>query len=470
MGSPITIICLVVGLILAVVGLVRPLVGMLVFVLIHFVQPGELVPALEPFRIELAYGLLLIASLTYQGVLRSVRSLLSDRIILGATLLLASAVLSVPFAVWVGGALDTLQQLAKLITLVLLLAAIVDSQPRLRALLWCMVAVAVWFAGSSLSAYAHGDVFAVVYDWGTFERAQGLNSIVGGPNELAGLLLALFPMLIAVLRSTKNLFLRIVLLASGVLVLFAIAFTGSRIAMIGLLTIGFFYIVQSRRRVLTCLACVSLAVVVWASLPRIYHDRYLTLENYAEGGELDASNELRLQIWKAGGQIFLHSPIVGVGAGQFRTAYGLLFLRGVHAEWMNPHNLLIQVACELGIIGLIAFSYFMWSIFTGIMFVIRRRSSSSDLNYQTALACLVMYVGTIILSVVGHTLYRPYWYLLAGLVVANQRIVRALRSESEEVDLASEARETRAPRWRPSGEKWHVPGRLGRFQAFRRIR
>ena len=85
MGSPITIICLVVGLILAVVGLVRPFVGMLVFVLIHFVQPGELVPALEPFRIELAYGLLLIASLTYQGVLRSVRSLLSDRIILGAT-------------------------------------------------------------------------------------------------------------------------------------------------------------------------------------------------------------------------------------------------------------------------------------------------------------------------------------------------------------------------------------------------
>jgi hypothetical protein len=35
-----------------------------------------------------------------------------------------------------------------------------------------------------------------------------------------------------------------------------------------------------------------------------------------------------------------------------------------------------------------------------------------------------MLVGIGLISSVSHTLYRPYWYLLAGMVAANQRIAK----------------------------------------------
>jgi O-antigen ligase len=169
------------------------------------------------------------------------------------------------------------------------------------------------------------------------------------------------------------------------------------------------------------------------------------VEHYAQGGELDASNQLRLEIWRGGRQIFLKYPIFGVGAGQFGTAYGLIILVGRHGAWMQPHNLLIQVACELGIVGLIAFGNLLWQIAKGIAAIIRKKKIRGIvLNYEVAIACSAMLFGVIILSTVSHTLYRPYWYILAGLVAANRNILRATlerraksRAATDEVARAS---------------------------------
>jgi len=62
-----------------------------------------------------------------------------------------------------------------------------------------------------------------------------------------------------------------------------------------------------------------------------------------------------------------------------------------------------------------------------------------ELNYQVAVACAVMFVGIMILSSVSHTLYRPYWYLLAGLVAANRNILYA--KLKKRVKLQSQTRE-----------------------------
>jgi O-antigen ligase len=416
------IICLMLGSALLVVGLFRPFLGMLVFLVIHFVQPGELVPALAPLRIELVYGTLLTGGLIYRRLTIPGPSLLSDKILLSAVLLIGAGLLSVPFSVWRGGAANTVIDMVKLVTLLFLLTLMVDSGARLRMTLWCMAAMAAWFAGSSLSAYAQGQFYAL----GKLDRAEGVNSIAGGPNELAGLLLALLPLLIALLRSTHNVFARILLLTCGVLSLVAISLTGARIVVIALIAMAVFYTLQSKHKFSTLLGCVLIACLIWHWLPIEYKQRYLTVEQYAQGGELDASNQLRLDIWKGGRQIFLKYPILGVGAGQFSTAYGLIILAGRHAGWMNPHNLLIQVACELGIVGLIVFGNFLWQIIKGMADVIRKkRIRGIELNYQVAIACAAMFVGVIILSIVSHTLYRPYWYVLGGLVAANRNILSA---------------------------------------------
>jgi O-antigen ligase len=88
--------------------------------------------------------------------------------------------------------------------------------------------------------------------------------------------------------------------------------------------------------------------------------------------------------------------------------------------WMNPHNLFLQVACELGLVGLIVFSYFVFQIIKQILNLPRRDISPLlELNYQVASACGAMLIALIAVSFVSHTLYRPYWYFLGGLAAAN---------------------------------------------------
>lgn len=433
--TPILAICLMLGSLLLLAGLFRPFLGMLVFLVIHFIQPGELIPALAPLRIELIYGALLVGVLIYRRVTTPGPALFSDKILWSAVLLIGAGLLSVPFSVWRGGAANTVIDMVKLVTLLFLLTLMVDSQAHLRQTLWCLAAMAAWFAASSLSAYAQGQFYAL----GKLHRAEGVNSLAGDPNELAGLLLALFPLLIALLRSTRNVFARILLLTCGALSLAAISLTGARIVAISLIALAIFYSIQSKHKISTFVGCVVIACLIWHWLPVEYRHRYLTVEQYAQGGELDASNQLRLEIWRGGRQLFLKYPIFGVGAGQFPTAYGLIILAGRHAGWMNPHNLLIQVACELGIVGLIVFGNFLWQIVKGMAVVIRKkRIRGIELNYQVAVACSAMFVGVVILSIVSHTLYRPYWYILGGLVAANRNILIARLRRRAKVRAAAE--------------------------------
>jgi len=153
---------------------------------------------------------------------------------------------------------------------------------------------------------------------------------------------------------------------------------------------------------------------------------------------------LRLHIWKIGLRMFLEHPILGVGIGQFKTAYGTIYATRLHQPWASPHNLALEVGCEMGILGLISFGYFVVQIFKGVSSIPRVEDQSSlGLSYQMSVACGAMLLGLVIMSAVSHTLLRPYWYLLGGLVAANWRVAQtALRSsttvevkESEEKQL-----------------------------------
>ena len=135
--------------------------------------------------------------------------------------------------------------------------------------------------------------------------------------------------------------------------------------------------------------------------------------------------------------MFLDHPVLGVGAGQFRTAYGLVYSGRAHGPWAQPHNLFLQVACELGIVGLLAFGYFLLQLVKANRSVLQLKGNPScKLNYEVAVACGALMAGVLVMSVFGHTLYRPYWYLLGGLVGANRFLVDAAAQRSP--DSASE--------------------------------
>jgi putative inorganic carbon (hco3(-)) transporter len=436
MGNITIIVVAFLGGALAVVGLFRPFLGLLVLMTLHFVQPGEMVPALAPLRIELIYGILMVI-IVFSRKAADVKAILMTDPIVRATLLLeAVAMITIPFAIWPGGAFTAVTELIKMIMLQLLMTFFIDSQDRLRYILWLLVGFLMWFAGSSFSGYLQGQYYLV----NGVQRAQGVNSMVGGPNELAGLLLALLPFLVALMNCSKNFFVKLLLVGCGGLTLFVLLLTGARISMIALIAMSVFYILRSKRKVLSLVVGVVLGCTLWFSLPAQYRQRYLTVKQYAEGGQLDDSNKLRLAIWNAGWRMFLDHPILGVGAGQFPTAYGTVYSGKSHVAWMQPHNLFLQVTCELGLVGLFIFGYFVKQVGKAIREVLRfKKSQGFQTNYQFALACTLMMIGVGLISTVSHTLYRPHWYLLAGMVAANRRIADSLvHSEKTSLEPAAD--------------------------------
>jgi putative inorganic carbon (hco3(-)) transporter len=405
-----------VGAVLAFRGLSKPFLGLIVLMSLHFIQPGEMIPALAPLRIELVYGILMLVIVLRKRSSEIKEILRTDKIVRATILLEGVIVLTVPLALWRSGAFAMALEVSKMVMLQLLMTVLIDSKDRLRTVFWFLVVLMMWFSGSTLSAYMNGEFYVV----NGVERAQGLNSMVGDPNALAGFLVSLLPFSIALIAVTRKFFGKALLLACAGLSLVMLLFTGARISLLALIAMLLLYIIRSKHKIQVLALCVTLAIVAWSLLPAQYRARYLTIKQYAEGGELDASNELRLQIWDVGWHMIQKYPVLGVGAGQFSTAYGMFFAKGRHIAWMQPHNLWLQVTCELGIVGLLVFCNLLFQIARGIKKTLDHVGDPEfALNYHFAEACLFMFVGVGVLSFVSHVLYRPYWYMLAGLVSAD---------------------------------------------------
>jgi len=412
---------------LAVVGLYSPFWGLIVFVIIHYIQPAELVPSLAPLRPELVYGVLLLGSVVLHSNATPARKP-SNNILGGAVFLVVVAACSVPFSVWKGDALSHTIILVKLVTLLFLLGRVIDTSDRLRRMLWVIIALLGWFSATSLISYLQGGFIVRM----GIERSVGITSIGGDPNALAGLIASLLPFGIAGLRCSRGFLARLAIFSMLGVALAAVVVTGSRAGMVGLLALTAYYIIHARHRIALLVCSLILAAAVWSAMPAQYQQRYLTTVEYAEGNQLDASNQLRIQIWKAGWKMFLDYPVLGVGAGQFPTAYGSLKYSGVaHGPWMQPHSLFIQVASELGLVGLIAFGYFVIQIVTSNRALLRLpQENMSEGNREVAIACEGMLVVALAVSCFGHTFYSQYWYLAGGLIAANRKLMET-RFESE---------------------------------------
>jgi len=429
------------------VGIFKPFLGLLMLTLIHFVQPGEMVPVLDTMRLELTYGVLILAGFAFRTFSQKHPPLLSDPILRSLSLFMCVALLTIPGSFWVGGAVNAWLGLLKIAVFVFLMKSLIEKPGQLQAMLWLLVLIMAWFAVSGLWGFTHGQAHELHYSLGQLERAQGVNSIAGGPNELAGLLVALLPYLIALFQVVKNFFLRVVMLATGVVSLTMITMSGSRSGFISLFIVGLFYVIRSRHKAVSLLVVVTVAIATWNLMPTEYQQRYLSVETYAQGGQLDASNEFRLAIWNAGARMFLDHPLLGVGLGQFSTAYGKKYSGVQHGAWANPHNLLLQVACETGLIGLFFYGNFLWQIFKANGFLRKFGSSKTDIVRAVATACSATLLGVVALSCVSHTMGRPYWYVVAGLVAANTTVAARIRQQSgvETEPLAPEGRLATAP-------------------------
>src|SRR5205085_8115702 len=90
------------------------------------------------------------------------------------------------------------------------------------------------------------------------------------------------------------------------------------------------------------------------------------------------SREARTLVAEDGINAFFEQPFTGVGAGQFKN-YNPPERK---AKWLETHNVLIQVASETGVIGLLAFLFLIGRAFTAAFRTRRTVGDKAWLSYM----------------------------------------------------------------------------------------
>lgn len=135
----------------------------------------------------------------------------------------------------------------------------------------------------------------------------------------------------------------------------------------------------------------------------------------------------RKELWLQGLRIFKSKPILGVGVANYQS--GLIHYAGKDAKMLPAHNQYIQIAAEMGIIGL---AVYLSILFFGIKYsyLIFTKSSDIELKYL-GLGFLGMWIWYCIQSVFsGHLFgdkYSMMFWLMVGLNAALFRIHKMVK-------------------------------------------
>jgi O-antigen ligase len=201
----------------------------------------------------------------------------------------------------------------------------------------------------------------------------------------------------------------------------------SREAMLACGVILVITIVYSRRRVLGLAVGAAIVGLVPILVPTI--GQRIT-DAFATGGAG------RTSIWQVGLSAFHDHPIIGWGAGSGIEAYDRNFLKvfqTYNTGWGRPpHNTLLQIAIELGIIGVVLFliAYFAtFRQFKGI----RRGNSLYDLRTAFLAALIGLGVCSMFIDL---SAYKYFWILIA--TIAQMRTVALSRRTSAQPEFVYE--------------------------------
>jgi O-antigen ligase len=316
--------------------------GMVLFLLYAWVcvgRPQEIVPALIVLRLGLLTGgLALLAWLRAPGWL-SDKVPVEVPVVRDVMILVGVAMITVPISVWPTHSLLFLFNVfLKTVLLFLLVIYWCRSVQDVRRLLWvyCIASVAVVIPGV-LSGHAG-------------QERYSLESLSYDPNDIALLQVMALP-LIVYLYSTSGRRLKLLLVGMALLCLYGVILTQSRGGFLALVVAGTLILSRSSMSRSAKLSIVAVGVVVFGVLAgTAWKDRIRTM--WDPQSEYDQTAGGRTDIWKSSIVLLATHPW-GVGIDNFVTAEGLS--HGGVGKWSASHNSFLEVAVELGIVGLVIF-------------------------------------------------------------------------------------------------------------------
>lgn len=317
-------------------------IGLMAFTALLFFRPQDQIPALNPLHLaELAA----LGALAAMVAGRLGRGLTISRVtpelcgVVGmGMIILATA----PFSIWPGGAVSTFTEIySKIILIFILIVNTLTSRKRVEQFIWLMVIASGYIAFRAVLDSARG--INLVENG----RVQGsVGGMFKNPNDLALNMVAVMPLAASLALRAASVVARAGAGLCALLMAGAIVASQSRSGTIGLVVMTMMmgiYLVR-RKPAVACAAVLALFLAL-PLIPGSYWHRLssITDETQDETGSREARRTLLRESFTA----FLQHPLTGVGAGQFKNYDP----EGREQPWRESHNVLLQVAAELGLLG-----------------------------------------------------------------------------------------------------------------------
>ncbi len=321
-----------------------------------------------------------------------------------------------------------------------LILAWVNSRERLHKVLSALLLSTVFtalFAVYQVAIGGFGSLWFALYPPGDRDPSWGgrAASLLPGANSLAGYLGLILPFALACYVVGEGRWKKLGkwTLGLGSIALFTTQSLGGIFGLVAVLALGVFSFVRTARRRLALLGCLCISTCL------LYLFRHIVNPVHTNGFvEFDTAT--RIWVWAIAWNLFAHSPVLGIGWGNFTAVYDLGDVYFV-PDKDAAHNLYLQLLAETGLAGFLAFFYLAVQSWRQAQRQWRRSEDFID-------RALAFGVKGALLSILVHGLVdfmfqntpqygTLFWTMLALLVVSSRESAAAqhLRLQPEQPGL-----------------------------------
>jgi putative inorganic carbon (hco3(-)) transporter len=385
---------------------------------IYYLQIGSRIPVLGTIRLEFIVGTIIL----YAICSKKASLLLKNNKYRNAAIFFFAALCASfcgAFATHTASsAIVMFIDILKVSAMYIMIVGAVDTEKKLIKFLWLYMLLLVWIYLEPLVLYKMGNMAL------SRGHLRGVTGLFAHYNSLGLIIVLALIFIVELLKFHKKIILRGILVFFLICALMALVLTSSRTAYLGLMAVGIFMVLCSRKKIRNLIIAVVVAVIVFSLSPSEYQERFLSMGKMGDvltGQEVtDDTIGNRWQIVKDAWAIFLDYPIFGCGLNSFAQVRAKRFIR-----YQMSHNLYMQVLTDTGIIGFSAFAYFIFIIFTSCLCVRKKALYSvpeQRLLLMTSNIVLIILGVLLVVGIATHTLYSNHWWVMMALCFVMERI------------------------------------------------
>lgn len=247
-------------------------------------------------------------------------------------------------------------------------------------------------------------------------------SFFDNANTFAQVLVMMIGMTLGLLFASRTIRGKLFAFAALACGLLAIAMTYSRASWVGLVVTVFVFVLLAERRLIPVLIVGVIAML--PVLPASIYNRILTIFDFS-----DSSTSSRFPIYSVGLKIWAGSPITGVGLGSELSAKMAHESGWYFGKFKFPHyhNIYLQLAVELGLVGLITYVAGFISACKETARAVFDADCDRDVRNLTV-GCLSGLVGVMVCGLADYFWHYPrvmaIFWLIFGMMLCGAKLAK----------------------------------------------